>query len=143
MTKLDLGAHPYLLGFDRLERLIERTARSDSDGYPPFNIEQIGSDAYRITLAVAGFSDDDLSITVEDRQLVVRGKQVDDQEQRVFLHRGIASRRFQRIFALAEGVDVVGAQLENGILHIDLERIEAKKDVQTIKINRTVAGASA
>ncbi len=140
MTKLGLGSHPYLLGFDRLERLMERTARSDSDGYPPFNIERKGSDAYRITLAVAGFGEDDLSATIEDRQLVVRGRHADDDGQRVFLHRGIAARRFQRSFALAEGVDVTGAWLENGILHIDLVRLEPKKDVRTVKINRSAVG---
>ncbi len=140
MTKLGLGSHPYLLGFDRLERLMERTARSDSNGYPPFNIEQKGSNAYRITLAVAGFGEDDLSVTVEDRQLVVRGKQADEDKQRVFLHRGIAARQFQRSFALAEGVEVSEAWLENGILHIDLARIEPKKDVQTIRISRSTAG---
>ena len=140
MAKLDLASHPHWLGFDRLERLMERTARSDSDGYPPFNIEQKGSNAYRITLAVAGFSDDDLSVTVEDRQLVVRGEHADDEGQRVFLHRGIAARRFQRTFALAEGVEVSGAWLEHGILHIDLERVEQEMDVQTIKISRSAAG---
>jgi len=143
MTKLDLGSHPHLLGFDRLERLVERTARSDSDGYPPFNIERRGSNAYRITLAVAGFGEDDLGVTVEDRQLVVRGKHADEDRQRVFLHRGIAARRFQRSFALAEGVEVSGAWLENGILSIDLERVEPKKDVQTIKISRSEEGETA
>lgn len=140
MTKLGLGAHPYLLGFDRLERLMERTARSDNDGYPPFNIEQKGQNAYRITLAVAGFGEDDLNVTVEDRQLIVRGSHADEDRQRVFLHHGIAARRFQRTFALAEGVEVSEAWLENGILHIDLERIEPKKEVQTVRINRAGAG---
>ncbi len=143
MTKLGLGSHPHLLGFDRLERLMERTARSDSDGYPPFNIEQKGSNAYRITLAVAGFGEDDLSVTVEDRQLVVRGKHAEEDRQRVFLHRGIAARRFQRTFALAEGVEVSGAWLEHGILHIDLERVEPEKNVQTIRISRPAAGETA
>lgn len=143
MTKLGLGSHPHLLGFDRLERLMERTARSDSDGYPPFNIEQKGSNAYRITLAVAGFGEDDLSVTVEDRQLVVRGKHAEEDRQRVFLHRGIAARRFQRTFALAEGVEVSGAWLEHGILHIDLERVEPEKNVQTIRISQPAAGETA
>lgn len=143
MTKLGLGSHPHLLGFDRLERLMERTARSDSDGYPPFNIEQKGSNAYRITLAVAGFGEDDLSVTVEDRQLVVRGKHAEEDRQRAFLHRGIAARRFQRTFALAEGVEVSGAWLEHGILHIDLERVEPEKNVQTIRISRPAAGETA
>ncbi|MCY3997145.1 MAG: Hsp20 family protein [Rhodobacter sp.] len=143
MTKLGLGSHPHFLGFDRLERLMEQTTRSDSDGYPPYNIERKGSNAYRITLAVAGFSEADLNVTVEDRQLVVRGKHADEDGQRVFLHRGIAARRFQRTFALAEGVEVSGAWLEHGILHIKLERIEPEKNVQTIKIGRPKAGEPA
>jgi len=134
MTKLTLGSHPFLLGFDQLERLVERTAKSGNEGYPPYNIEQRGENAYRITLAVAGFAEDDLAITVEDRQLVIRGKQTDDAEGRVFLHRGIAARQFQRSFVLAEGVEVSGAGLENGLLHIDLSRAEPESVVQTIKI---------
>jgi HSP20 family molecular chaperone IbpA len=135
MTKLTLGSHPYLLGFDQLERLVERTAKAGNDGYPPFNIEQRDENAYRITLAVAGFSEDDLSITVEDRQLVVRGKQTDDREDRVFLHRGIAARQFQRSFVLADGVEVAGATMEHGLLHIDLKRAVPESVVQTIRIN--------
>jgi len=135
MTKMTLGAHPYLLGFEQLERLMERTAKSDNNGYPPFNIEQSGASAYRITLAVAGFGEDDLSITVEDRQLVIRGRQAEEDEGRVFLHRGIAARQFQRTFVLAEGVEVAGALSENGLLHVDLSKVEPEKVVQTIKIN--------
>jgi HSP20 family molecular chaperone IbpA len=135
MTKLTLGSHPYLLGFDQLERLVERTAKAGNDGYPPFNIEQRDENAYRITLAVAGFSEDDLSITVEDRQLVVRGKQTDDGEDRVFLHRWIAARQFQRSFVLADGVEVAGATMEHGLLHIDLKRAVPESVVQTIRIN--------
>lgn len=134
MTKMTLGAHPYLLGFEQLERLMERTAKSDNNGYPPFNIEQNGENAYRITLAVAGFAEADLSITVEDRQLVIRGKQADEDDRRVFLHRGIAARQFQRTFVLAEGVEVAGAAMENGLLHVDLSKAEPEKVVQTIKI---------
>lgn len=134
MTKLTLGSHPYLLGFEQLERLLERNAKSGNEGYPPFNIEQTSERGYRITLAVAGFSEDDLSITVEDRQLVIRGRQRDDDETRVFLHRGIAARQFQRSFVLADGVDVAGAEMENGLLHVDLERAEPEKVVQTIAI---------
>ena len=135
MTKMTLGAHPYLLGFEQLERLMERTAKSDNNGYPPFNIEQSGEASYRITLAVAGFAEDDLSITVEDRQLVIRGRQADEDEGRVFLHRGIAVRQFQRSFVLAEGVEVTGASMENGLLHVDLSKVEPEKIVQTIRIN--------
>lgn len=134
MTKLTLASHPYLLGFDQLERLVERTAKSGNEGYPPYNIEQRGDNAYRITLAVAGFAEDDLSITVEDRQLVIRGKQGDAAADRVFLHRGIATRQFQRSFVLADGVDVAGAEMENGLLHVDLTRVVPDSVVQTIKI---------
>ena len=134
MTKLTLASHPYLLGFDQLERLVERTAKSGNEGYPPYNIEQRGETAYRITLAVAGFAEDDLSITVEDRQLVIRGKQGDTGQDRVFLHRGIATRQFQRSFVLADGVDVAGAEMENGLLHVDLTRTVPDSVVQTIKI---------
>ena len=116
MTKLTLGSHPFLLGFDQLERLVERTAKSGNDGYPPYNIEQRGENAYRITLAVAGFAETDLSITVEARQLVVRGKQAEDGSDRVFLHRGIAARQFQRSFVLADGVEVAGASMEHGLV---------------------------
>jgi HSP20 family molecular chaperone IbpA len=133
MSKLTLGTHPFLLGFDQLERLVERTAKAEN-GYPPYNIEQLGEDAFRITLAVAGFREDDLSITVEDRQLVVRGKQSDDGDDRVFLHRGIAARQFQRTFLLAEGVKVAGAAMANGLLHVELERAVPESVVQTIRI---------
>lgn len=136
MTKLTFGAHPYLLGFDQLERLVERTAKTGNDGYPPYNIEQCGDSAYRITLAVAGFRETELSITLEDRQLVIRGRQVEETEPRTFLHRGIAARQFQRSFVLAEGVEIGGATLENGLLHIDLRRAVPETIVQTIKINR-------
>jgi HSP20 family molecular chaperone IbpA len=136
MTKLALGSHPFLLGFEQLERLVERTAKSDSTGYPPYNIEQTSETSYRITLAVAGFSEDDLSITLEDKQLVVRGRQTDDTEGRVFLHRGIAARQFQRSFVLADGVEVTGAAMENGLLHVDLRRAVPEMVVRTIEIRK-------
>ncbi|MEM9250152.1 MAG: Hsp20 family protein [Pseudomonadota bacterium] len=136
MTKLTLGSHPFLLGFDQLERLVERTAKSGNEGYPPYNIEQADENRYRITLAVAGFAEGDLAITVEDRQLVIRGRQSDDGSERVYLHRGIAARQFQRSFVLAEGVEVSGANLENGLLHVDLQRSSPETIVQTIKIGR-------
>lgn len=136
MTKLSFGAHPYLLGFEQLERLVERTAKSGAEGYPPFNIEAVADNAYRITLAVAGFREDDLAITVEDRQLVVRGRQGDEAGDRVFLHRGIAARAFQRSFVLADGVEVAGAAMEHGLLHIDLRRSAPETVVQTIRIGR-------
>ena len=135
MSKISLGAHPYLLGFDQLERLAERAAKG-AEGYPPYNIEHVAPDGFRITLAVAGFSDDDLSVTTEDRQLMIRGRQAEADEQRQFLHRGIAARAFQRSFVLADGVEVTGAQLENGLLHIDLRRVQPQQVVQTIPISR-------
>ncbi len=136
MTKLTLGTHPYLLGFDQLERLVERTVKSGNEGYPPYNIEQTSEHSYRITLALAGFGEDDLAITVEDRQLVIRGRQADESDDRLFLHRGIAARQFQRSFVLAEGVDVGEAQMENGLLHIDLNRSVPDRVVQTIQIKK-------
>ncbi len=136
MTKLTLGSHPYLLGFEQLERLLERTAKSGNEGYPPFNIEQTSDWSYRITLAVAGFAELDLAITVEDRQLVIRGRQKEDDDGRVFLHRGIAARQFQRSFVLAEGVEVGDAIMENGLLHVDLTRVQPETVVQTIRIKK-------
>ena len=136
MTKTALGSHPFLLGFEQLERLVERTAKAGNDGYPPYNIEQSGERSLRITLAVAGFAEEDLSITVEDRQLVVRGRQSEESGERVFLYRGIAGRQFQRSFVLGDGVDVVGATMENGLLHVDLEQVQPETVVQTIQINR-------
>lgn len=135
MSKLTLGTHPFLLGFDQLERLVERTAKSEN-GYPPYNIEQVDEHTFRITLAVAGFAEEDLSLTVEDRQLVVRGKQSEDIGDRVFLHRGIAARQFQRTFLLADGVEVSGAALSNGLLDIDLKRAAPERVVQSIEIKK-------
>lgn len=136
MTKLTLGSYPHMLGFEQLERLLERTAKSGNEGYPPFNIEQTSDHSYRITLAVAGFGEADLSITVEDRQLVIRGRSRDDAEGRVFLHRGIAARQFQRSFVLADGVEVGEAVMENGLLHVDLTMQRPETVVQTINIRK-------
>lgn len=141
MTRMTFGSHPFLLGFDQLDRLVERTAKA-GESYPPYNIEQCGENAYRITLAVAGFAESDLSITVEDRQLVIRGRQAEDKAhgnggaERVFLHRGIANRQFQRIFVLADGMEVTGAQLDCGLLHVDLERVAPETVVKSIAIGR-------
>lgn len=141
MTKISFGAHPFLLGFEQLERLVERTAKTGAEGYPPFNIEAASENHYRITLAVAGFREEDLAITVEDRQLVVRGRQGDDGQERVYLHRGIAARAFQRSFVLAEGVEVAGAVLELGLLHVELRRLVPETVVQTIPISVSASGA--
>jgi HSP20 family molecular chaperone IbpA len=136
MTKLTLGTHPFLLGFEQLERLVERTAKTGNEGYPPYNIEQTSENSYRITLAVAGFAEENLAITVEDNQLVIRGRQTEDADARVFLHRGIAARQFQRSFVLADGVDVGEAILENGLLHVDLTRKVPESVVQTVRIRK-------
>jgi HSP20 family molecular chaperone IbpA len=136
MTRISFASHPFLLGFEELDRLVERTAKTGNDGYPPYNIEQVDERTYRITIAVAGFAEEDLSITIEDHQLVIRGRQQDDSADRVFLHRGIAARQFQRSFVLAEGVDVTTATLERGLLHVDLSRSLPESIVQKIEIKR-------
>ncbi len=127
---------PLFLGFDHLEQMMERAAKTSSDGYPPYNIEQTGPSTLRITLAVAGFTMDDLQITQEDNQLVIRGRQADDPQGRVFLHRGIAARQFQRAFVLAEGIEVGGAWLDNGLLHIELSRPQPEPKVRHIEIGK-------
>jgi HSP20 family molecular chaperone IbpA len=129
-------ASPLFLGFDHLEQMLERASKSSSDGYPPYNIEQTAPNGLRISLAVAGFTMDDLQITQEDNQLVIRGRQKDDDQGRVFLHRGIAARQFQRSFVMAEGIEVKGAWLDNGLLHIDLYRPQPEVRVRTIEIGR-------
>lgn len=136
-SRLTLFDSPFLLGFDEFERSLDRIAKSAGSGYPPYNIEQIGETGLRITLAVAGFSKDDLVVTVEDQQLVIRGKQEEDEgEGRQFLHRGIAARQFQRIFMLAEGIEVTGSHLDSGLLHIDLERVLPNRDIRRIEIGQ-------
>lgn len=127
---------PLFLGFDHLEQIIERAAKTSSEGYPPYNIEQLSSTSLRISIAVAGFTMDDLQITQEDNQLVIRGRQSDDMQGRIFLHRGIAARQFQRAFVLAEGIEVKGAWLDNGLLHIDLARPLPEAKVRTIAIKK-------
>jgi len=124
------------LGFDHLEQMLERASKTTSDGYPPYNIEQTGPAGLRITLAVAGFTMEDLHITQEDNQLVIRGRQTDDTQGRVFIHRGIAARQFQRAFVLAEGIEVKGAYLDNGLLHIDLARPQPEAKVRQIEITQ-------
>lgn len=134
--------HPYFLGFDHFERMVERVSKASNDGYPPYNIERISENGLQITLAVAGFSMDDLEILVEDSQLLIRGKQIDDAE-RVYLHRGIAARQFQRAFVLAEGIEVEGAVLDNGLLHIDLIQPEPESRVRRVEIQSGVKGSRA
>jgi HSP20 family molecular chaperone IbpA len=148
MTRMLQFNSPFLLGFDEMERLLERLAKG-ADGYPPYNVEEAdaagGARTLRITLAVAGFSADELSVTVEENQLVIRGRQREE-EGRTFLHRGIAARQFQRAFVLADGIEVVGARLDNGLLAIDLVRPEPNRLVRRIAIvdgARQAVGASA
>ena len=133
MTRSTYFNSPFLLGFEHLERLLERTAKAANDGYPPYNIEQTGPESLRITLAVAGFDPHELSVTIEENQLVIRGRQTESGDK-TFLHRGIAARQFQRAFVLAEGIDVTSADLENGLLSIDLARPKAEAVVRTIDI---------
>lgn len=141
MNRVSIFSSPLLLGFDHVERMIERAAKTGSEGYPPYNIEQTGENELRITLAVAGFGPNDLGITVEDNQLVIRGKQTDEKE-RVYLHRGIAARQFQRSFVLADGIEVIRAELGHGLLHIDLHRPKPEPQVRNIAINSTDGGRS-
>jgi len=133
MSRLSLTNNPLLLGFDHVDRLLDHLAKQPGDGYPPFNIEQVGDSGFRIALAVAGFASDDLSVQVESNQLVVRGRQA-DQPERVYLHRGIAARQFRRVFVLAEGLEVVSAALDKGILTIELRRPTTLSEVRTIAI---------
>jgi len=141
MTRVTALSHPLLLGFEEIERLIGRAAKGGGDGYPLYNIERIprdgdASELLRITLAVAGFTRDQLDITLEDKQLTVRGKQQDDKE-RDYLYRGIASRQFSRTFVLADGIEVKSADLTNGLLAIDLQRLEPERLVTRIEIGAT------
>ena len=133
MSRVPMFNSPLLLGFDQFERTLDRLAKS-AEGYPPYNIEKVGEHGLRITLAVAGFSTRDLAIELVENQLTVRGRQSDDSD-RVFLHRGIAARQFQRAFMLADGIEVVGAQLDNGLLSIDLARPKAEPRIRTIRID--------
>ena len=133
MSRMSMFNSPLLLGFDQLERTLDRLAKN-AEGYPPYNIERIGENGLRITLAVAGFTLDDLVIELIENQLNVRGKQADDPD-RVFLHRGIAARQFQRAFMLADGIEVLGARLNNGLLSIDLMRPVLEPRIRTIRID--------
>ncbi|WP_159586979.1 Hsp20 family protein [Chelativorans xinjiangense] len=138
MTRMTPFSNPLLLGFDSMEKTLERIAKS-GDSYPPYNIERIRNsegrnERLRITLAVAGFAEQDLEVTTEENQLVVRGRQNDDAE-REYLHRGIAARQFQRVFVLADGMRVLNAELKNGLLAIDLDRPQPERLVQKIDIS--------
>jgi len=134
MTRLSGFNSPLLLGFDHFERILDQASKSSGEGYPPYNIEQTSDTGMRISVAVAGFSMDDLNVSTEDNQLVIRGRRQDDGTERVYLHRGIAARQFQRCFVLAEGIEIKGASLDNGLLHIDLEHLVPEPEVRNIKI---------
>lgn len=134
MPRLAAFNSPLMLGFDHLERLVESVAKASSEGYPPYNIEQTGPEGLRITLAVAGFRREDMKVQIEDNQLIVHGGQPEDDGDKVFLHRGIAGRQFQRRFVLAEGIEIGSATIENGLLHIDLQRPKPESRVRTIDI---------
>jgi len=141
MPRMTAFDSPLLLGFDHFERMLDRIAKSGNDGYPPYNIERTGQSGLRITLAVAGFSMDDLLVTLEDSQLTIRGKQGEDDSDRIFLHRGIAARQFVRSFVLAEGIEVVDATLDNGLLHVDMQRPEPSSRQRVIEIKQDAKGA--
>lgn len=141
-TRVSLLNSPFVLGFDNVERVFDRVAKSSNDGYPPYNIEQVGDDTLRIVLAVAGFTKADLSVTVEENQLIIRGRQEDD-PAKIFIHRGIAARQFQRAFVLAEGIEIIGADLANGLLAIDLQRPRPNRVVQEIEIGGRAEKAAA
>ncbi len=142
MTRVPVFNSPLLLGFDHFERVLDRISKSSAEGYPPYNIEQIGENGLRITLAVAGFSMETLTVELENNQLIIRGRQGDEDPERIFIHRGIAARQFQRSFVLAEGIEVIGATMDNGLLHIDLERPLPEARVRTIKIEERTPGAA-
>lgn len=138
MSRYTVFDSPLLLGFDHLERMVERASKAATSGYPPYNIEQIGENGLRITLAVAGFTMDQLQVSLEDRHLVIRGRQDEEESStRQFLHRGIATRQFQRMFLLSDEIEIKGAHMDNGLLHIDLFRHVPEKKIQTIAIQNT------
>ena len=141
MSRQPVFDSPLLLGFDHFERVLDRVTKSSAEGYPPYNIEQVSEEELRITLAVAGFSMDDLEVTTEDNQLVIRGRNSEDESARIYLHRGIAARQFQRSFVLAEGIEVGAARLEDGLLHIDLARPIPEPEVRKIKIEKVQSSA--
>jgi HSP20 family molecular chaperone IbpA len=133
MSRISLSTNPLLLGFEQVDRMVERLVKQSGDSYPPFNIEQVGETGFRIALAVAGFAPEDLSVQVESNQLVIRGRHA-EQRERVYLHRGIAARQFRRVFVLADGLEVAAATLDKGILTIDIRRPVTSIEVRSIAI---------
>ena len=134
---LSIFDHPFFLGFDQFERDFDQI-KKNAEGYPPYNVEQVSDEALRITLAVAGFAMEDLDIELDRNHLIIRGKQAEDKD-RIFLHRGIAARQFQRVFMIADGIEVKGATLDNGLLNIDMVRVEPERVVRKIEIANTGA----
>lgn len=137
MNRLSLFNSPFLLGFDQFERTIDRISKLSSDAYPPYNIEQISENILRITIAVAGFKKTELNINLEGNQLIIRGSKNDNDNEKIFIHRGIATRQFQRRFIIAEGIEVNGASIENGLLNIDLVQPISQEESKTIEIEDT------
>ena len=137
MNRLSLFNSPFLLGFDQFERTIDRISKLSSDAYPPYNIEQISENILRITIAVAGFQKSELNINLEGNQLIIRGSKNDNDNEKIFIHRGIATRQFQRRFIIAEGIEVNGASIENGLLNIDLVQPISQEESKTIEIEDT------
>jgi HSP20 family molecular chaperone IbpA len=140
MSRVSIFNSPLLLGFDEFERTLDRISKKAADGYPPYNIEQLGDDRLCITLAVAGFGEDDLTVEIVDNQLLIQGRQREDDAGRVYLHRGIAARQFQRTFILADGIVVEGARLDKGLLRIDIIRPKPESRVRTVKITSAKSG---
>ena len=136
MARLSFAAHPFLLGFEQIDRLLEKTIKTGNDGFPPYNIELSDENSYKITLAVAGFSEEELSVTLEERQLIITGKQVETDSSITYVHKGIAARHFQKSFVLADGVEIEGAELEKGLLNIFLVRKKLEVRIKAIKINQ-------
>jgi len=134
MSRMSVFNSPFLLGFDQLEQVFDHVSKNAGEGYPPYNIEQISDATIRISLAVAGFFRQDLTISLEGNQLIIRGKQQDDSDQKTYLHRGIAARQFVRKFVLVDGMEVHDAHMENGLLHVDLERPEPQDITREITI---------
>jgi len=139
MSRVSAFSNPFLVGFEEIERAVDRLSKGAGDGYPPYDIQRLTTDdgetALRITLTVAGFSDDELDVTVEENELVIRGHK-NEEPERIFLHRGIAARQFQKTFLLAEGIEVIGATLAEGLLSIDLSRPTNQRVVRRIKVDR-------
>lgn len=142
-TRYSVFDSPLFLGFDQFERTLDRARKNAAEGYPPYNIEQIGTNGLRISLAVAGFSLADLDVEIDQNQLTIRGKQGDDDDTRVFLHRGIAARQFIRTFVLADGIEILGSHLDNGLLHIDMARVEPESSARKVPIRGASRGGPA